>query len=195
MGQYHITIPQNLALSLRDRFGLKYFVETGTHHGKTASWAAQHFKRVWTIEVDERFHREAKSLYGHQEKIAFVLGDSRVALPTIIESLAIPTLFYLDAHWTPDLEIPRPDSGECPLLEELKLIHTHERAPMHVIVIDDARIFTDGVDEEVHTASDWPNWGQICGALLARKVYIEDDVIVGEPLSQLMPGGGFNETT
>jgi hypothetical protein len=195
MGQYHITIPQNLALSLRDRFGLKYFVETGTYHGKTAAWAAQHFKRVWTIEINEEFHEEAKSLYGHMEKIAFVLGDSRIALPTILESLAIPTLFYLDAHWTPDLNTPRPDHGECPLREELALIHAHDKAGMHVIVIDDARIFVEGVDEEIHTASEWATWDQICAALLARKVYIEDDVIVGEPLSQLQPGGGYCETT
>jgi predicted O-methyltransferase YrrM len=46
-------VRKRLALFLKDRFDLLDFVETGTYFGTSAAWAAEHFRRVYTIEASE----------------------------------------------------------------------------------------------------------------------------------------------
>jgi hypothetical protein len=46
MGLIYPGVPQDLALFLRQSFGLQTFVETGTLNGDSAVRAAQHFPHV-----------------------------------------------------------------------------------------------------------------------------------------------------
>jgi hypothetical protein len=48
--------------TLRIAFGISCFVETGTFHGRTASWAAERSERVITIELLEPLYRAAAVL-------------------------------------------------------------------------------------------------------------------------------------
>ena len=47
-------------LRLRDKYGVKLVVETGTYIGTTALWLAQHFEQVITTEVAEPFYNTAR---------------------------------------------------------------------------------------------------------------------------------------
>jgi len=166
MGLVYHGIPPALALSLRDRYGLRFFVETGTLAGKSAAWAAKHFERVYTIEVSDKFHALAKQRFGGLSNVWFLLGDSRDLLPGVLAKLPGPALVWLDAHWSKDLGIA---PTACPLLAEIAAIVV---APVRcVTLIDDARLFT-GV-------GGWPALSDI-EAAFGYEGRVVDDVIVME---------------
>jgi len=168
-------------LRLRDEYGLKYFVETGTLHGKTADWAAQHFERVYTIEISKKHHDRAKKRRS-RPNIRFVLGDSGQALPEVLKSLDGPALVWLDAHWSPDLGYARPEVGECPLIKEIETLNADERP--HVVLIDDAHLFTQGVETTqpgAFTPTDWPDIKAVRRLLGKRLVKVENNVITALP--------------
>jgi hypothetical protein len=70
-----------------------------------------------------------------------ILGSSVDVLPTILDQLEGPALFWLNAHPKPG-DAENVKSGEIPALREVELILHHRDAADHVILIDDARFFT-----------------------------------------------------
>lgn len=164
-------IPQDMALKLRNKFNLRYFVETGTLAGATAIWASPHFDRVITIELDPEQRKRAMvnaAARCWRDNIEFILGDSRDKLLPALAGLDAPALIWLDAHWGPDLGYKRPEAGECPILAELAQIKNCKFR--HVVLIDDARLFT-GNARERHNPSHWPTLEAI-RAELAGSPYV-----------------------
>ena len=53
MGLISSGIPQYFVDVLVKNFSIRYFIETGTCRGETASWASQQFEKVFTIEKSE----------------------------------------------------------------------------------------------------------------------------------------------
>lgn len=173
---------KEIILRLRDERGLKYFVETGTLHGKTAAWAARHFRQVYTIEISKKHYDRAKRLRP-KGNIHFVLGDSGEELSKVLRKLDSPALVWLDAHWSPDLKYARPSKvGECPLLNELEALNADGRP--HVILIDDAHLFIKSVEVAhpgVFTPSDWPDVKAVYRLLGDRHIEEENNVIIALP--------------
>lgn len=132
---------EHFALELRDRLGLRSFIETGTYLGTTACWAAQHFEAVATIEVNEEFYERAKAIA--PKNMHCFLGDSKDILPSVIDSVRGPALFYLDAHNFNHLFGAGPDI--CPLMDELKAAFAHD--PTSAIWIDDAGSFANQISD------------------------------------------------
>src|SRR4030095_15938893 len=97
MGLAHPGVPHSLAICLRDTLSIKTFVETGTHVGNTAKWAAKHFDRVITIEVSEDLYCRAKKELCELPNVDLRLGPSPTILRSIVETLKAPALFWLDA--------------------------------------------------------------------------------------------------
>jgi hypothetical protein len=119
MGFIYSGINKNLALSLRDEFEIKEFVETGTNHGDTTEWASKHFDRVFSSELSSVLHRNAAHRFINSKNIELFNGDSPDQIRQINSRLISP-IFWLDAHWsggeTAGIE------SECPLLDELNAI-------------------------------------------------------------------------
>ena len=180
MGNIHHSIPTHIALRLRDQYNLRNFVETGTGAGRTAMWAAQHFSRVITIELDrDRCHKATRSIQRHRydRNTTCIHGDSRDWLGHVLRLFLSPALIWLDGHWSQDLKYAVPKRGECPLLEEIDAINADGKE--HVIMIDDAHQYVDPPN------SDWPTFDVVKSRLESegeREVYVEDDVIVTEPM-------------
>ena len=111
MGNATFGIPEDLALSLKEAIKAKTLVETGTYKGGTALWASKNFEKVYTIEFDEQ--RYLKTLGDFKTKeldirnVEFCLGNSKYILPSILEDLKEPVVFWLDAHGTFVLEKPQ----------------------------------------------------------------------------------------
>jgi hypothetical protein len=162
MGLIHRGIPAEYALSIAKEQGLEYFVETGTHIGRTAVWAAKHFEYVLTIEYDKSRCRENRAKYGHIRNINFLMGDSRILLKSTLLAMPGPAMIWLDAHWSRDLGYTRPEAGECPIMEEIAAIKQVQRE--HVILIDDARFFV-GRPPKPHKENQWPTYKEIADAL------------------------------
>src|SRR5579872_3219830 len=158
MGLIRYGVPTEYVLSLKQRLGIDCFVETGTSEGRTAAWAAQHFKRVVTIELSEaRYHRASVRLARHAN-VQQLLGSSPEILAQIAPTLP-PTVFWLDAHWDQGDRIER--HRECPLLDELAaLAPCWEQA---FVLIDDACFFLSPPPAD-YDQTQWPNLRQVVNA-------------------------------
>lgn len=110
-------------IKLRDRFGIKTAIETGTHLGNTALELSEMFDDVISVEINEQYFAEASVLVGDRVKLH--LGDSRDVLSGL--KFTDPVFFYLDAHW-----------GVNPLLDEIRL--AGKVSPFPVIAIHDFKV-------------------------------------------------------
>lgn len=111
------TYIKNEIIKLRDEFGLKYCVETGTQYGSTTLELCDVFDYVVTIEADQKYYNEAKRRFNDISKttklnIRVVKGNSQ----EVLKKLALPynIFYYLDAHGC--------EIGGCPLKKELEVI-------------------------------------------------------------------------
>ena len=182
MGNVRLGIDLEKALALRDRYGLKAFVETGTYKGGTCTLVAPHFERVITIEGDRaRFERTSTQFDKRQfPGLSFWYGDSRAVLARALTDLDQPCLLWLDAHWC-GTGASDSNGDECPLREELAAVLASKFAAQHVILIDDARLFT-APPPYPHNPAQWPTYAEIEAILAPRRLVIEDDVIYAEPV-------------
>ncbi|HZX14129.1 MAG TPA: hypothetical protein VFF49_06995 [Thermodesulfobacteriota bacterium] len=172
MGLIYRRIPQSLALSLKDKYRLKVFVETGTFMGKTCEWAANYFPLVLTVELFEDYYKATSQRLKNISNIRFFHGDSGTILGKVLKLATSPALIWLDAHWSRDLAYTVPD-GLCPVLRELDWIILDKRS--HVILVDDAGLFVG--------KNGFPKKELIVSSMMrsARKVCEVTDVLVSEP--------------
>jgi hypothetical protein len=159
---------------LRDhvrRFGLRRLVETGTFLGETAAALAGDVDEVISIELSEALHQRALERFARRSNVKLLHGDSEELLPRVAAESAVPTLFWLDAHYSRDGVTARGRS-DTPVVEELRALLSLERRS-DVILVDDASALTGrdgwpGIDDLRDLVRDH-------GASLAFE--IADDVV------------------
>ena len=115
-------------------FGPRLFVETGTCRGDTTVAVADLFERCYTIELSPEFCAEARKRLAPFAHVTCIEGESSVELPKVLQKIAEPALFWLDAHPTGSHAA---DAGFDPLFRELDAIYAHP-VKRHVILVDDA---------------------------------------------------------
>lgn len=96
-------------LRLRDNYGIKAAVETGTFKGGTTLWLSRHFETVDTIEINTIYYHEAAENLRSCENVKMHLGSSVNILPIVAKP---DSIVFLDAHWL----------NHNPLLEELDIL-------------------------------------------------------------------------
>jgi hypothetical protein len=114
---------------------LRTFVETGTYLGDTTAAVADDFAECITIELSPALHAQAASRFSEKSHVTCLLGDSASVLRAAIRQIKTPALFWLDAHNSGGTTA---DSGQDPIVEELKAIYQNDDVN-HVVLIDDAR--------------------------------------------------------
>jgi len=154
-------IPKNFVITLKEKYNIENFIETGTFKGNTSSWAANYFKKVITIEASDKFYEESQERFQKENKnnIFLYKGISHEILLNVdkleIDYLHNSTIFWLDSHWssggTFGDEIPHP------LIKELSLIK--QSNVEHFIFIDDLRLFSHPC--KVGYTDEWPLLGDI----------------------------------
>ncbi len=171
---------KELVLWIRDTYGVRTCIETGTNRAATSLWASTEFTNVITVEGFEPLYRQAVESFGSRKNIEFLLGDSRNHIRRIVEGLTEPALFWLDAHWCGTETFG--DSDECPVMGELEALK-HSRVP-HFILIDDARLFL-APPPPPHVAAHWPDIATICRAFESQTaphhIAMHEDVIAAVP--------------
>jgi hypothetical protein len=80
MGLCFPGIPKEITLNLARLASLTTFVETGTYSGATTRWAAEHFRKVFTIEKSDFHFQESKQL-AQIPGVTRLFGDSGLVLP------------------------------------------------------------------------------------------------------------------
>lgn len=175
MGYVSFSMPREIVLAFKEKGGIENFIETGTFRGGTSFWAAAHFKKVYTIEIDPEISKTTASQPNCPENIDFFVGNSKDVLPELISKIKGRSVFWLDGHWCNVSEFGKED--ECPLMDELKAAAVLQDA---LILIDDARAFLGPIPPP-HNSSLWPRIDDII--LLSKqlfplhKITICDDVI------------------
>lgn len=180
MGAVRFGVPRELVLSLKEEYSLHTFFETGTLEGHSSAWAAGHFSRVVTVDVEA--YPTASGNLNPLGVFPFIYDSAKFLELLNFELIYRPTLFWLDAH----------TNDYCPVLREIRAINAvtardiilikGEPSGMtsvpyrHVIMVDDARLFD--------VLPTWPSKLDVVKALSdnGNRVVCEiDDVFVATP--------------
>ncbi len=151
------------------------FVETGTAEGNTLAHASLRFEHCVSIEQNEKLYQAAVERFKNKTNVRLYHGHSPHILCKILDP-AVPTTFWLDAHYSAQGITLMQGYGECPLLDELHVITALKWDTPPIIMIDDAFMFDDTVncpgsrypfwtsnesDHIVYHRAQWPRVEQI----------------------------------
>ena len=120
------------------KFKLRTLIETGTYRGDMIISNQKNFKKIYSIELDEKIFKKASERCKQYSHISLYQGDSGEILPKILLNIKEPCLFWLDAHYSG--EGTAKGLFDSPILKEMEFI-LNELNLNHVILIDDAREF------------------------------------------------------
>ena len=136
-------IVKQLAIEeFRTKFHTEVLIETGTYLGDMVEAQRDRFQKIYSIELSEKLFRKAKKRFESFPHIKILQGDSGLVLNKLVPELEKPSLFWLDGHYSGG--ITAMGKKECPVPEELEAILKDPL--LHVILIDDARLFTGSND-------------------------------------------------
>jgi hypothetical protein len=135
---------QQVVIEYIKKFSPSVFIETGTYKGKMIYAVLPHVKQIFSIELDYKHYLNAQRRFAGYPGIHIIHGESGHILPQLLDKMAQPCLFWLDAHWSGG-STARGDL-QTPIMQELECILNHIRADDHVILIDDARLFVGAND-------------------------------------------------
>jgi hypothetical protein len=161
---------QKLLTSYASRYRLSTLVETGTYLGDMVFSLRKRFKDIISIELSSELCVRAQQRLREFPHVSIIEGDSSEVLPGILNGLKVPTLFWLDGHYSAGNTAL--GERETPVSAEVEAILNHP-VKGHVILIDDARNF-DGTHDYPTLASlrDY-----VHRALPKANFNVEDDII------------------
>jgi hypothetical protein len=134
-------------LSYKKKHNASVLIETGTFLGDTIEQFKNDFEKIISFELSPELAAKAAKRFENYQHITIIKGDSGKLLTKYLENTDVPCLFWLDGHYSSEFfignELIKTAKGDknTPVVEELKTILSH-RIKDHVILIDDARIFT-----------------------------------------------------
>ncbi|TMK39895.1 MAG: class I SAM-dependent methyltransferase [Actinobacteria bacterium] len=154
-------------------------VETGTFGGDGTRVLAAAFPTVLTIELSPELHERAKAKLADLDGVAVLCGNSTELLSKVVDA-QVPTLYYLDGHWSG--EGTAGAEQQCPVMDELELIAAGH--PDDCVLIDDARLFCSAPPPP-YDPRQWPTLVQVFDALRAARpgchVTVLDDQVIATP--------------
>ena len=117
------------------------------------------FAKAYTIELDPQLYASAQQRFSTLPNVEPLQGDSGEVLRDLLKQVDMPTLFWLDGHWSGGSTAK--GKFETPIKEELRAILAHPLKDKHVVLIDDARCFDGTSDyptiEQLRAMLDEPN--------------------------------------
>lgn len=130
---------QKVVNEVRKKYGLETFVETGTFKGHMVEAQRKNFKKLFSIELDNKLFSTAEKYFSGFPHIKILHGDSAKKLTGMLDEISKDSiLFWLDGHYCGDFT--GKGEKECPIYEELDTIFGHAILRKYILV-DDARCF------------------------------------------------------
>jgi len=163
-------LKQKILRGYIEKYDLKIMVETGTYFGDMIEAQRKSLSKVYSIELSEYLASEAQRRFKSSRNVTILQGDSGREIEKVIKDITLPTLFWLDGHYSAG--ITAKGESETPIFAELTHIFN---APdlRHVILIDDARAFGK--------IRDYPTLDVLKSFIHARRnnleITIQDDII------------------
>lgn len=132
-------LSREFVLGLRDAFGVRSFVETGTYLGDTLAALSDDFDTLQSIELSKDFHARAVARFAGRPQIHLINADSTTGLETTLGRLSSDrALFWLDAHYSGG-DTAKGHSNTPVESELLAILAYPQRSD--IILIDDLRYF------------------------------------------------------
>ena len=154
-------------------FGLRTFVETGSHEGETIACILQTpspVDRVLSVEMGDEVNPGAGNWdtcdrrFKGDRRVSLFRGDSAIMLPRMHAHFDGPALYWLDAHANGPED---PVESHFPLRTELTwLFGEHGARAGSVVLVDDARFFGLGF---------WPTLPEVMA--FGSSAYLSDDIV------------------
>jgi hypothetical protein len=146
-------------------------IETGTYLGDTIFSQKDNFKQIISIELSSRFYKAARRRFKKYSHIRICFGNSGDLLPEVMSGIRRRSLLWLDGHYSG--RITARGETESPVFKELDAIFGNNDL-MHVILIDDARLFIG--------KRDYPTIDELGAYINAKnldyKISTESDIII-----------------
>ena len=165
-------VKQAIIESYQEKHHIRVFIETGTLYGNTIWYQMKNFDRLYSIELSEELCEKAKKRFKKQKNISIIQGDSGIVLKDILKKITQPAVFWLDGHYSSGDTAK--GEKDCPIIEELN--HIFSSPYKHVLLIDDARCFTNSGEYK-----DYPTIPFLKEFILAQKpestFEVKDDII------------------
>lgn len=158
-------------------------IETGTYRGFSLGLAAQHpYNEIHSIEFIKEYADDVAARFSNLAHVHVHNGSSPDILPKIIDP-ARATIFFLDAHYQASLDHEMdPAFGQCPVLEELRIIRETPWQVKPFILVDDAYEFDPARRSPKMKPGDWPDTADIEAAMPPGYVFFnDDDILYGLP--------------
>jgi hypothetical protein len=146
---YPIPVPHDIKQITLHYYAITHqldtLVETGTYLGDMVWAQKDYFKKIYSIELSEKLFLKARKRFSGDKHIRIIQGDSSEEIGKVVNEISAPALFWLDGHYSGGVTA----RGEkiCPIYAELEHIFSSPFA--HVILVDDARLFTGKDDYPV----------------------------------------------
>ncbi len=147
---------REMLLDYKQKHGLQILVETGTFKGDTVEAMRGEFKKVYSIELSEKFYQDAVKRFSGVNNVELRQGDSGKVMSEIVAKLDAPTLFWLDGHYSGG-DTAQGDLN-CPVWGELDAIFSAGMKQPFVVLIDDARCFRHVGAVDYPAVSDIETW-------------------------------------
>lgn len=135
-------VKQRAIAACAKQFNTTTLVETGTYLGHMIAAQRENFKRIISIELAEHFHKQAIERFKKDAHVELLQGDSGEVLGKLAPTLNVPTLFWLDGHYSSG-ETAKGDLN-TPIMKELDAVLAGDLP--HVVLVDDARLFNGTED-------------------------------------------------
>lgn len=166
-----MSLPRHLLSRLKN----PVFIETGTFDGRGAMMAHElGFGVIHTIELDPARVQTSRRNLGGVLSITVHEGDTVELLPKILGAIDERATIFLDAHPVGENDNCRIGKYRHPVLRELELIEMFSRRKDHTIIVDDRHDF------KIYGTTDDEVMKKLLEINPSYKVWIEDDVIIGE---------------
>jgi hypothetical protein len=150
--------------------GYDILVETGTFMGTMVEAQRRNFRRIYSIELAEKFWEAAVKRFKPYKHITILQGDSGKVLKKVVPELSGPAIFWLDGHYSGG-DTAKGDK-DCPIFEEIDILFENKKYN-HIVLIDDARDF-NGI-------GDYPTIEALTKYFTSKdpayEVEVKDDVI------------------
>ncbi len=132
-------VKQGIIQDFQRKTGYTILIETGTYLGTMVEAQKARFKKIVSIELGRELGEKARDKFAEDRHVSIMQGDSGKVLPVLMKEIDRPAIFWLDGHYSAG--ITAKGDTECPIYEELEAILAN-KALHHLILIDDARLFT-----------------------------------------------------
>lgn len=163
-------LKQRVVKEYARKYKISTFVETGTFLGEMVFAVKNDFDKIYSIELGQDLFQNAKKRFINQKNITILQGDSGEVIRQVLTQVHEPCLFWLDGHYSAG--ITAKGSKDTPISNELLHIFSHPFADKHIILIDDARLFTG--------ENDYPTIQGLRESIKSNGNYsfdVEDDII------------------